>query len=93
MKNILINLFSLSIFFISSCSQDPNKITIKGSITNPVSDELGFNFADTSYEAKVDADGITHDAFNDPELRYRRRYVDLLVNDYVKETFLKRSKV
>ena len=44
-------------------------------------------------QPKVDADGITHDAFNDPELRYRRRYVDLLVNDYVKETFLKRSKV
>ncbi len=44
-------------------------------------------------QPKVDADGIIHDAFNDPELRYRRRYVDLLVNDYVKETFLKRSKV
>ena len=44
-------------------------------------------------QPKVDADGITHDPFNDPELRYRRRYVDLLVNDYVKETFLKRSKV
>ena len=44
-------------------------------------------------QPKVDADGITHDAFNDPELRYRRRYVDLIVNDYVKETFLKRAKV
>ena len=44
-------------------------------------------------QPKVDADGITHDAFNDPELRFRRRYVDLLVNDYVRETFLKRSKV
>tara|TARA_X000000950_G_scaffold45455_1_gene51676 strand:+ start:1669 stop:3369 length:1701 start_codon:yes stop_codon:yes gene_type:complete len=44
-------------------------------------------------QPKVDTDGITHDAFNDPELRYRRRYVDLIVNDYVKETFLKRSKV
>ena len=57
MKSILICLFSISIFFISSCSQDPNKITIKGSITNPVSDELVFNFPDTSYEARVDANG------------------------------------
>ena len=44
-------------------------------------------------QPKVDADGNTYDAFNDPELRYRRRYVDLIVNDHVKETFLKRSKV
>ena len=57
MKSILIWLFNLSIFFISSCSQDHNKITIKGSIVNPVSDILVFNFPDTSYEAKVDADG------------------------------------
>ena len=49
-ETILIWIFSLSIFFISSCSQDPNKITIKGSIANPVSDELVFNFSDTSYE-------------------------------------------
>ena len=40
-------------------------------------------------QPKVDADGNTYDAFNDPELRYRRRYVDLTVNDHVKETFLK----
>ncbi len=42
---------------------------------------------------KVDADGKVHDAFSDPELRYRRRYVDLIVNDKVKETFIKRSKI
>ncbi len=42
---------------------------------------------------KVDADGKVHDAFSDPELRYRQRYVDLIVNDKVKETFLKRSKI
>ena len=57
MKCILFYLFSLSILFISSCGQDPNKITIEGSITNPVSDELVFNFIDTSYETKVDANG------------------------------------
>ena len=38
-------------------------------------------------------DGITYDAFDDPELRYRRRYVDLVVNDGVKDVFIKRTKV
>lgn len=38
-------------------------------------------------------DGVTYDAFNDPELRYRQRYVDLLVNPGVKEIFHKRSLV
>jgi len=38
-------------------------------------------------------DGVKYDAFDDPELRYRRRYVDLIVNDGVKEIFLKRTKV
>ena len=38
-------------------------------------------------------DGVVYDAFDDPELRYRRRYVDLIVNDGVKEIFLKRTKV
>ena len=42
---------------------------------------------------KTDADGKTHDAFADPEQRYRRRYVDLTVNDQVKETFIKRTKL
>lgn len=36
---------------------------------------------------------MTYDSFDDPELRYRQRYVDLIVNQGVKETFLKRSKV
>lgn len=38
-------------------------------------------------------DGVTYDAFNDPELRYRQRYVDLLVNPGVKDIFLKRTKI
>ncbi len=42
---------------------------------------------------KVDADGNTHDAFSDPEMRYRQRYVDLMVNDHIKETFIKRTKI
>ena len=42
---------------------------------------------------KTDADGKVHDAFSDAEQRYRRRYVDLIVNDHVKETFIKRTKI
>ncbi len=42
---------------------------------------------------KTDADGNVHDAFNDPEARYRQRYVDLIVNDHVKDTFIKRTKI
>jgi len=38
-------------------------------------------------------DGVTYDGFDDPELRYRRRYVDLVVNDGVKDIFIKRTKV
>ncbi|HRO98058.1 MAG TPA: lysine--tRNA ligase [Flavobacteriales bacterium] len=42
---------------------------------------------------KTDEEGNVHDAFSDPELRYRMRYVDLVVNPHVKETFLKRARV
>ncbi len=42
---------------------------------------------------KTDTDGKIYDAFADPEQRYRRRYVDLTVNDHVKETFIKRTKL
>ncbi len=42
---------------------------------------------------KVDEDGKVHDAFNDAELRYRMRYVDLVVNPNVKEVFIKRTKL
>lgn len=42
---------------------------------------------------KTDADGAVHDAFADPELRYRQRYVDLVVNEGVKEVFIKRAKI
>ncbi|MBN2165534.1 MAG: lysine--tRNA ligase [Marinilabiliaceae bacterium] len=38
-------------------------------------------------------DGQVYDAFTDPEQRYRMRYVDLIVNDHVKETFIKRTKI
>ena len=42
---------------------------------------------------KKDADGNVYDEFNDPEQRYRQRYVDLVVNPAVKETFIKRTKI
>ncbi len=42
---------------------------------------------------KTDDQGNVHDAFTDPEQRYRMRYVDLIVNNGVKETFLKRARV
>ncbi|MCR5334666.1 MAG: lysine--tRNA ligase [Bacteroidaceae bacterium] len=42
---------------------------------------------------KTDAEGNVYDKFDDPELRYRQRYVDLVVNDGVKETFMKRATI
>ncbi|MBN09756.1 MAG: lysine--tRNA ligase [Flavobacteriaceae bacterium] len=42
---------------------------------------------------KVDSDGKIYDEFNDPQLRYRQRYVDLIVNPKVKDTFIKRTKI
>ena len=42
---------------------------------------------------KLDADGTVHDAFTDPEKRYRQRYVDLVVNPQVKDAFIKRTKL
>ena len=42
---------------------------------------------------KKDADGNIHDAFSDPEMRYRQRYLDLIVNPDVREAFVKRTKL
>ena len=42
---------------------------------------------------KTDPEGNTYDEFNDPELRYRQRYLDLIVNPKVKDTFVKRTKI
>ncbi|MBC7557618.1 MAG: lysine--tRNA ligase, partial [Chryseobacterium sp.] len=44
-------------------------------------------------QPRTDEDGKTYDAFSDPELRYRQRYVDLIVNPHVKEVFIKRTKL
>ncbi len=42
---------------------------------------------------KTDAEGNVHDAFTDPEQRYRQRYADLVVNPHVKEIFIKRTRL
>ena len=42
---------------------------------------------------KTDAEGNVHDEFNDPEMRYRQRYADLVVNPQVKDVFVKRTKL
>jgi len=42
---------------------------------------------------KTDAEGNVHDAFTDPEMRYRQRYADLVVNPHVKDVFIKRTKL
>lgn len=44
-------------------------------------------------QPRTDENGVIYDAFNDPELRYRQRYVDLIVNPQVKEVFIKRTKL
>ncbi len=44
-------------------------------------------------QPRTDADGVVHDAFTDPEQRYRMRYVDLVVNPKVKDVFIKRTKI
>ncbi len=44
-------------------------------------------------QPRTDENGVVHDAYNDPELRYRQRYVDLTVNPHVKEVFVKRTKL
>ena len=44
-------------------------------------------------QPRVDADGNVHDAFTDPEQRYRQRYADLVVNPKVKDTFIKRTQI
>ena len=57
MKNISFYLFSIFLLLVFSCSQDPNRITLRGTITNPISEEVVFNLPDTSYQAKVDSKG------------------------------------
>ena len=76
-------------------------IGIKGFVFRTQTGEISIHAKELTVLAKSikplpivkEKDGMTYDSFDDPELRYRQRYVDLIVNQGVKETFLKRSKV
>ena len=74
-------------------------IGIKGYVFRTKTGEITIHAMDMTVLAKSlkplpvvkEKDGQVYDSFDDPELRYRQRYVDLIVNSGVKETFLKRS--
>jgi lysyl-tRNA synthetase, class II len=77
-------------------------VGVKGYVFNTKTGETSIHVAELKLLAKAlrplpivkrDAEGNIHDAFTDPELRYRQRYVDLIVNPEVKQTFLKRTKL
>jgi lysyl-tRNA synthetase class 2 len=75
-------------------------IGVRGTVLKRKWEKSRFMFMDwrfwqsleTASSSKTDADGKTYDAFADQN-NYRRRYVDLTVNDHVKETFIKRTKL
>ena len=76
-------------------------IGIKGFVFRTQTGEISIHAQELTLLAKSikplpvvkEKDGVVYDGFDDPELRYRQRYVDLIVNPGVKETFLKRSIV
>ncbi|MEL6922849.1 MAG: lysine--tRNA ligase, partial [Bacteroidota bacterium] len=77
-------------------------IAVKGTLFSTQTGELTLKVKELKFLSKAlrnlpivkrDKDGNVYDAFTDPELRYRQRYVDLVVNSGVREIFLKRTKV
>ncbi len=76
-------------------------IGVKGHVFKTQTGEISVHVSELTVLAKSlkplpvvkEKDGHIFDAFTDPEQRYRQRYVDLIVNDQVKDTFLKRSKI
>lgn len=77
-------------------------IGIKGEVFRTQVGEISVNVQEFSLLSKslkplplpkVDAEGRVHDAFTDPEMRYRQRYADLVVNPHVKDIFVKRTKL
>ena len=77
-------------------------IGIKGQVFKTQVGEISVNVTEFSLLSKslrplplpkTDAAGVVHDAFTDPELRYRQRYVDMVVNRHVKDVFVKRTKL
>lgn len=68
-------------------------VTKMGEITIHVSEFIVLSKSLKPLPVVKEKDGITYDAFSDPDQRYRQRYVDLIVNDHVKDTFIKRAQV
>lgn len=76
-------------------------IGVKGHVFKTQTGEISIHVDEFTLLAKSikplpivkEKDGKLYDAFTDPEQRYRMRYVDLIVNDQVKDTFLKRTKI
>ncbi len=75
-------------------------VGIKGNVFRTQTGELSINVKELTVLSKSlnplpmpkEVDGKVYDAFTDPEYRYRKRYVDLIVNPRVRETFIKRTK-
>ncbi|MBM3447701.1 MAG: lysine--tRNA ligase [Bacteroidetes bacterium] len=77
-------------------------VGVKGKVFTTKLGEISINVSELTVLAKslrplpvvkTDAEGNVYDAFTDPEMRYRMRYVDLVVNPKVKDTFVKRTKI
>ena len=77
-------------------------VGVKGKVFTTKLGEVSINVSELTVLAKslrplpvvkTDAEGNVYDAFTDPEMRYRMRYVDLVVNPKVKDTFVKRTKI
>ena len=77
-------------------------IGIKGNVFTTRVGEISINVKELTVLTKAlrplplpksDADGTVYDAFTDPEKRYRQRYIDLVVNPHIKETFIQRTKL
>ncbi|KAB2913781.1 MAG: lysine--tRNA ligase [Bacteroidetes bacterium] len=76
-------------------------IGVKGHVFTTQTGEISIHVTEFKFLSKAikslpivkEKDGEVFDAFNDPEQRYRMRYVDLIVNPHVRETFIKRTKL
>ena len=70
MKNYLSYPLSLPLFILYGCSQDPNLVTINGTIVNQVNDSVMLNFPDTSYQATLNSNGRFKIMFSQDSAQY-----------------------